>query len=106
MLVLCAVLRGFQVTLAELAQGAVYPGLGRLREVSIAIAVAVSDNMYHTDRATKPLPLSNSERHRPGDADALARLCREAMYTPAYQSEEDSSVGARSTPPMCVRSRL
>jgi hypothetical protein len=79
--------------------GAVYPSLGRLREVSVAIAVAVAENMFHTDRATKPLPLSSSARYRAGDKELLAVWCRQARYTPSYEYESSDA-------PMYIRSRL
>ena len=88
---------------AELDLGAVYPTLDRLRDVSIAIAVAVSENMFHSGRATKPLPLCSGDRGREGDRELLATCCREAMYTPVYEEEYDRGDG---TMPVHIRSRL
>ena len=88
------------MTEAELEQGSVYPSLGRLREVSIAIAAAVSENMFHSDRATQPLPLSRAESGRGGDRALLAACCRASMYTPCYESVDQEAA------PLYISSRL
>lgn len=73
-------------TLAELTdsvtleRGSVYPPLGRIREVSLAIAVAVAKQVYAAGLATRPEP-----------ADLEAYL-RSQMYEPTYLPiDSDSS---------------
>lgn len=73
-----------QVSADELGLGAVYPGLGRLRDVSVAIAVAVAEHMFDTSRSTKELPLSSYAHSREKEIEALTAHCRRAMYTPSY----------------------
>jgi malate dehydrogenase (oxaloacetate-decarboxylating)(NADP+) len=62
------------VTAEDLARGSVYPPLARIREVSGAIAAAVSEVAYAQDLATKP---------RPEDIPAFIKSL---MYEPGYQS--------------------
>jgi malate dehydrogenase (oxaloacetate-decarboxylating)(NADP+) len=58
---------------ADLRQGRVYPAFQRIREVSLAIAVAVAEVAYEADLATVA---------RPAD---LPSFVREQMYEPTYQ---------------------
>lgn len=60
------------VTDAELAEGRVFPAVSRLREVSLAVAVAVVKVAYEQGQATHPRP--------PDLAAAVAR----AMWVPEY----------------------
>jgi malic enzyme len=93
------------VTASELELGAVYPSLGRLRQVSVAIAVAVAENMFHDGRATNQLPLSRLEKYREGDRELLAACCRASMYTPSYDDDEKLGNNYNALPPY-NRSRL
>lgn len=56
----------------DLAIGRVYPGLDRIRDVSLNIAVAVADLAWQQGLSRLPRP------------DDLARAVREAMYEPVY----------------------
>ena len=56
----------------ELAEGRVYPSLNRIHEVSLAIAVAVAEDVYAKNLNTKP---------RPAD---LAGYIRSQMFKPEY----------------------
>ncbi len=60
------------VTDAELAEGRVYPALGRIREVSAAIAEAVAGEAWHAGLA---------RARKPRD---IASKVRDAMYQPRY----------------------
>jgi malate dehydrogenase (oxaloacetate-decarboxylating)(NADP+) len=60
------------VTDGDLAQGRIYPGLDRIREVSAAIAVAVAEVAF--ERGLTDMP-------RPAD---LAAHVQAQMYVPAY----------------------
>jgi malate dehydrogenase (oxaloacetate-decarboxylating)(NADP+) len=61
------------VTHGDLAQGRVYPELGRIREVSAAIAIAVAEHAFDHGLA---------RQIRPADLPALVR---EHMYQPDYE---------------------
>jgi len=63
-----------QVSEADLAQGLVYPPLGSIRKVSVAIAVAVAEVAYRSGLASEPRP-----------DDLLAHI-EAQMYVPDYQS--------------------
>lgn len=63
-----------EVSPDDLAQGRVYPPLARIREVSAAIAAAVSEVAYKLDLATKPKPAN------------LWGYLRSLMYVPEYQN--------------------
>jgi malate dehydrogenase (oxaloacetate-decarboxylating)(NADP+) len=58
----------------DLAQGRVYPSLGRIREVSTKIAVAVGEIVYREGLTTLPRP-----------ADLMAYV-DEHLFVPKYQS--------------------
>jgi malate dehydrogenase (oxaloacetate-decarboxylating)(NADP+) len=62
------------VTDVDLNQGRIYPPLTNMREVSVAIAIAVAEVAYKTKLARK---------RRPAD---LAAHVRSLMYDPTYQS--------------------
>lgn len=62
------------VTDDELAEGRVYPALTRIREVSAAIATAVSEVAYAQGLATVPKP------------DDLQTFIRSQMYQPVYRN--------------------
>jgi malate dehydrogenase (oxaloacetate-decarboxylating)(NADP+) len=57
---------------AEIAQGAVYPAISRMPEVSVDVAVAVARTGYEEDLADLPEP-----------ADLRAHL-RATLYEPTY----------------------
>jgi malate dehydrogenase (oxaloacetate-decarboxylating)(NADP+) len=61
-----------QMLPAELAAGLVFPSLSRIREVSLAVAVATAEIAYREELATRP---------RPND---LERHIRDNMYQPEY----------------------
>jgi malate dehydrogenase (oxaloacetate-decarboxylating)(NADP+) len=61
-----------EVTPEDLARGSVYPSLGRIRAVSLKIAVAVAERAYELGYATKPRP-DNLEAH-----------VASRMFTPDY----------------------
>jgi malate dehydrogenase (oxaloacetate-decarboxylating)(NADP+) len=61
------------VTTTDLAQGRIFPDLGRIREVSAAIAMAVAEHAF--DRGL-------TRQIRPAD---LPGFIREQMYQPAYE---------------------
>jgi malate dehydrogenase (oxaloacetate-decarboxylating)(NADP+) len=61
-----------QVTDADLEQGLVFPPAARIREVALAVAIAVTNAAYEGGVATKP---------RPADLRAAAAG---AMYVPQY----------------------
>ena len=61
-----------EVSEDDLAEGAVYPPLKRIRDVSLAIAVAVAEEAYETGIARLPRPSSL--------VDHIAGL----MYDPTY----------------------
>lgn len=56
----------------SLAKGTLFPPLGRIREVSLAIAVAVAERAYADDLATRPRPKN------------LPAQVRGLMYEPTY----------------------
>ena len=58
----------------DLTQGALFPPLQRIREVSASIATAVARVAYETDLATTPSP------------DDLATFVRAQMYDPRYEN--------------------
>ncbi len=60
------------VSEADLAEGAIYPPLADIRNVSLAIAVAVAEKAYQQDLATEP---------RPSD---LHKWISNTMYDPTY----------------------
>jgi malate dehydrogenase (oxaloacetate-decarboxylating)(NADP+) len=63
-----------EVSETDLRIGRVYPPLPRIREVSMAIAIAVADVAYTRGLATKPRP-----EDLPGYIETL-------IYEPEYQS--------------------
>lgn len=63
-----------EVSDADLQFGRVYPPLPRIREVSLAVAVAVAEVAYATGLAAKPKP------------DDLAEYIQSLMFEPDYQS--------------------
>ena len=62
-----------KVSEADLVQGRVYPPLSRIREVSLAIAIAVVKVACRQGLATKPIP------------DKLEQYIQSLMYQPDYQ---------------------
>ena len=60
------------VTEADLAQGSLFPPLGRIREVSTAIAAAVARLAYDRNLASEPMP------------DDLRAFIEAHMYQPSY----------------------
>jgi malate dehydrogenase (oxaloacetate-decarboxylating)(NADP+) len=64
-------------TSAELEQGAVYPAISRMRDVSVQVAEAVARTGYHEDLAALPEP------------SRLGEYIRSAVYQPAYSSHAD-----------------
>jgi malic enzyme len=70
------------VTKAELDLGCAYPPLQTIREVSTKIAVAVAEQMFLTNRATKPRPCEH-----------LIDCVRDQMYVPSYDFEIASGQG-------------
>jgi malate dehydrogenase (oxaloacetate-decarboxylating)(NADP+) len=62
-----------QVTTADLAAGRIYPVLGRIRDVSAAIAESVARIAFEHDLATEPRPAG------------LAQHIRDFMYDPEYR---------------------
>lgn len=62
------------VTNEDLEKSRVYPALSRIREVSLAIAVAVADEAYTTGVARRPRPAH------------LAEDIRQRMFVPEYRS--------------------
>jgi malate dehydrogenase (oxaloacetate-decarboxylating)(NADP+) len=58
----------------DVSQGSLFPPLGRIREISLAIAVAVARCAYESNLASSP---------RPPDLEAAARS---VMYNPSYES--------------------
>lgn len=62
------------VSEADLAQGSVFPGLDRVRDISISIATAVADLAFDTGLATESRP------------DDVRALVEQQMYDPAYES--------------------
>jgi len=65
------------VTEADIRHGAIFPALGRIREVSASIATAVAGVAYERNIATEP---------RPADLHAFVQS---QMYDPKYQSYVD-----------------
>jgi malate dehydrogenase (oxaloacetate-decarboxylating)(NADP+) len=63
-----------QVLESDLAQGRIYPSLKRIQEVSVVIALAVTEVAYQDGLAHKKRP-----------ADLLAYI-RSQMYNPVYQN--------------------
>jgi len=61
------------VSEADLSQGSVFPGLDRVRDISISIATAVAEVAFESGLATQP---------RPDDVKALVES---QMYVPAYE---------------------
>ncbi len=61
-----------QVTADDMAAGRIYPQLGRIREVSAAIAAAVAEIAFREGLATQPEP------------EDLAAHIRDFMYNPQY----------------------
>ena len=57
---------------ADLAQGSVFPGLDRVRDISISIAAAVADVAFESGLATESKP------------DDVRALVESQMYVPAY----------------------
>lgn len=64
----------YEVSGNDLEQGRIYPPLPKIREVSLAIAVAVAEVAYRRDLATTPSP-----------RDSLRELIQSQMYEPEYQ---------------------
>ncbi|MBM3132983.1 MAG: NAD-dependent malic enzyme [Chloroflexi bacterium] len=62
-----------QVSEEDLAQGRIYPSLGRVRDVSAAIAAAVAAVAYDRGLASKPKP------------DDLLKYIKSQMYEPRYR---------------------
>jgi len=62
-----------EVLESDLELGRVYPALPRIREVSLAVAVAVAEVAYRTGLAAKPRP------------DDLVEHIRSLMFVPDYQ---------------------
>jgi malate dehydrogenase (oxaloacetate-decarboxylating)(NADP+) len=62
------------LTEADVKRGAIFPALGRIREVSAAIATAVARVAYDRDLATVPMPRD------------LGAFVRDQMYDPRYES--------------------
>jgi len=62
-----------KVTEDDLEQGRVYPALPRIREVSLAVAVAVAEEAYASGLAGRPRP------------DDLSEYIRSLMFEPDYQ---------------------
>jgi malate dehydrogenase (oxaloacetate-decarboxylating)(NADP+) len=62
------------LTEADVARGAIFPALERIREVSASIATAVARIAYDRDLASVPMP---------DDLDAFVKA---QMYDPAYES--------------------
>jgi malate dehydrogenase (oxaloacetate-decarboxylating)(NADP+) len=62
---------------AELEQGAVYPAISRMRDVSVQVAEAVARTGYHEDLAAVPEPTR------------LREYIRSALYEPTYPSRSD-----------------
>jgi len=58
---------------ADLAQGRIYPSLGRIREISASIATAVAQLAYDTGLASEPRP------------DHLRAFIEGHMYDPSYK---------------------
>jgi len=63
-----------EVEASDLEQGRIYPPLARIREVSAAIARAVSEVAYRSGLATNPQP------------DDIKAHIKSLMYEPTYQS--------------------
>ncbi len=63
-----------EVSEADLQDGRVYPPLPRIREVSLAVAVAVAEVAYREGLASKPMP------------EDLGEYIRSLMFEPEYQS--------------------
>jgi len=63
-----------EVTEEDLQLGRVYPALPRIREVSLAVAVAVAEMAYTAELAGKPKP------------DNLTEYIRSLMFEPDYQN--------------------
>jgi malate dehydrogenase (oxaloacetate-decarboxylating)(NADP+) len=63
-----------EVSEDDLEPGSVYPPLGKIREVSVKVAVAVAEVAYQRNLATKPRP------------DDLPAYIKSQMYEPKYQS--------------------
>jgi malate dehydrogenase (oxaloacetate-decarboxylating)(NADP+) len=61
------------VSEADLSHGSVFPGLDRVRDISISIATAVAEVAFESGLATQP---------RPDDVKALVER---QMYIPAYE---------------------
>ena len=74
------------VTHSELTQGSLFPPLGRLRDISASIAVAVCRVAYEKNLATVPKP------------DDLRAFIEAQMYDPTYTNYVESvSDTSRST---------
>jgi malate dehydrogenase (oxaloacetate-decarboxylating)(NADP+) len=58
---------------ADLAQGSVFPGLDRVRDISVSIAAAVADVAFESGLATESRP------------DDMRALVERQMYVPAYE---------------------
>jgi malate dehydrogenase (oxaloacetate-decarboxylating)(NADP+) len=58
---------------ADLAQGSVFPGLDRVRDISVSIAAAVADVAFESGLATESRP------------DDMRALVERQMYVPAYK---------------------
>jgi malate dehydrogenase (oxaloacetate-decarboxylating)(NADP+) len=70
---------------AELEQGAVYPAISRMRDVSLQVAEAVAWTGYHEGLAGMPEP------------SRLGEYIRSAVYQPAYSSQADAPAGVART---------
>jgi malate dehydrogenase (oxaloacetate-decarboxylating)(NADP+) len=57
----------------DVSQGSLFPPLGRIREISLAIAVAVARCAYESNLASSP---------RPPDLEAAVRR---VIYNPSYE---------------------
>ena len=62
------------VTETDLEYGRVFPALPRIREVSLAVAIAVAEVAYKEGVATKPKP------------EDLGSYIKSLMFEPEYQS--------------------
>jgi len=63
-----------QVSEKDLAEGRLYPPLTKIRDVSLAVAVAVAELAYEKELAQEPRP------------EDLTAFIRSRMYEPAYES--------------------